>query len=169
MGKIKELLLDLEVGKLEFDGRTLEVYKDLNEPLFLVSDVIGLLGYNGAARFHIQYVVDRCEMDEVINTLDGIPGPFVTELGLYSILSQETGPLGRKWRRVIHDEIVRNRKKRSMDILAQFEEWDHELDTLYIDEETGILMQSVTVAGGDVDQVPYKPERSEGLFGASGE
>lgn len=33
---------------------------------------------------------------------------------------------------------------------------DHFLDTLFYDEETGQLMQSVTIAGGDVDQVPYE-------------
>ena len=43
-------------------------------------------------------------------------------------------------------------------IVEQFEEWDHELDTIYFDEERGILMQSVTVAGGDVEQVPYEEE-----------
>jgi hypothetical protein len=32
------------------------------------------------------------------------------------------------------------------------------LDDLYIDPETGILMQSVTVRGGDVEQIPYKEE-----------
>lgn len=29
------------------------------------------------------------------------------------------------------------------------------LDTIYYDEETGLLMQSITVQGGDVDQIPY--------------
>lgn len=158
MGKLSEMLLGMEVGRIEFDGKTLPVYKDLNEPLFLISDIVWLCGYQSAAKHHTRYLLDRCEADEVVNTLNGIPGPFVTELGLYNILSQEHGPLGRKWRRVIHDEIVRNRKQRSMDILDQFDEWDHELDTLYIDEETGILMQSVTVAGGDVEQVVYKSE-----------
>lgn len=36
------------------------------------------------------------------------------------------------------------------------EDIDHILDTLFYDEETGKLMQSVTVAGGDVDQVPFE-------------
>lgn len=35
------------------------------------------------------------------------------------------------------------------------EQIDHIIDTLYYDEETGILMQSITVAGGDVDQVSF--------------
>ena len=157
MGKIKELLLDLEVGRIEFDKRVLPVYKDLNEPLFLVGDVTDLLGYS-RVKYNIQYMIDRCEYDEVVRDLDGVPGPFVTEVGLYNILSQETGPLGRKWRRVIHDEIVKTRRQRGLNVIAQFDEWDDILDTLYIDEETGILMQSVTVAGGDVEQVPYKFE-----------
>lgn len=36
------------------------------------------------------------------------------------------------------------------------EEIDHFLNDLFYDEETGMLMQSVTVAGGDVDQVPFE-------------
>lgn len=36
------------------------------------------------------------------------------------------------------------------------EEIDHILDTLYWDDEKKILMQSITVAGGDVEQVPFE-------------
>lgn len=36
------------------------------------------------------------------------------------------------------------------------EEIDNILDTLYWDEETGKLMQSITVQGGDVDQVEFE-------------
>ena len=36
------------------------------------------------------------------------------------------------------------------------EEIDFLLDTLYFDEETGKIMQSVTVQGGDVEQVIYE-------------
>ena len=35
------------------------------------------------------------------------------------------------------------------------EDIDHILDTLFYNEETGKLMQSVTVAGGDVEQVEF--------------
>ena len=36
------------------------------------------------------------------------------------------------------------------------EDINHILATLYWDEETGKLMQSITVQGGDVDQVPFE-------------
>ena len=33
---------------------------------------------------------------------------------------------------------------------------DHMLDTLFWDDEKKMLMQSVTIAGGDVDQIPFE-------------
>ena len=158
MSQIKRLLESLEVGRLEFDGRTLAVYRDLNDPLFLIPEVADLLGYQHRSGSGHYYITERCEYDEIVRDLDGVPGPFVTEVGLYNIFSQEKGPLGRKWRRVVHDEIVATRRQRGLDIIEKFDEWDDMLDTLYFDEETGILMQSVTVAGGDVEQVPFKYE-----------
>ena len=37
------------------------------------------------------------------------------------------------------------------------EDIDHILDNLFYDEETGRLMESVTVQGGDVEQIPFEP------------
>lgn len=106
-------------------------------------------------------MLEMCEEDEKLNLPMVVAGQrrsvsFITETGLYNVLSQSRKPIARKWRRVIHDELVKMRKVKNFNILQQFDEWDHEADTLYIDEETGILMQSVTVQGGDVIQVPYR-------------
>lgn len=145
-------------GTLEFDGKKLDVYSDVNEPLFRASDIANMIGYSDGNTWKL---LELCEHDEKLTLPLVVAGQkrqvnFVTENGLYNILSQSRKPIARKWRRVIHDELIRVRKERGMDILAQFEEWDHELDTLYFDEETGILMQSVTVQGGDVEQVIYR-------------
>jgi hypothetical protein len=101
-----------------------------------------------------------CEQDEKLNLPMVVAGQrrsvsFVTETGLYNILSQSRKPIARKWRRVIHNELIRMRKEKDMNVVEQFEEWDHMLDTIYYDEETCLLMQSITVQGGDVDQIPY--------------
>ena len=37
------------------------------------------------------------------------------------------------------------------------EDINHLLDNLFYDEETGMLMESVTVQGGDVEQIPFEP------------
>lgn len=148
------------VGTISFDKRLLNVYSDVNDPIFRAADIADMIGYSEG---NVWKMLEMCEEDEKLILPLVVAGQkrsvsFVTESGLYNILSQSRKPLARKWRRVIHDEIIRMRKARNMDILRQFDEWDRELDSIYIDEETGILMQSITVQGGDVEQVPYRPE-----------
>lgn len=145
------------VGTIEFDNRLLNVYSSLDEPLFRSSDVAHMIDYSEGNTWKL---LEMCEEDEKLNLPMVVAGQrrsisFVTETGLYNILSQSRKPIARKWRRVIHNELIRIRKERGMDIVEQFEYWDHMAETLYYDENTGLIMQSVTVAGGDVDQVPY--------------
>lgn len=152
--------LDKAVGTIKFDNRLLDVYQSLDRPLFRASDVAKMIDYSTGNTWKM---VEMCEEDEKLNLPMVVAGQrrqvsFVTEHGLYNILSQSRKPLARKWRRIIHDELIQMRKARNYDILEQFQEWDHALDDIYFDEETGVMMQSVTVQGGDVIQVPYVPE-----------
>ena len=149
------------VGQLKFDNRLLNVYSSLDEPIFRVSDVGEMIDYSDGNTWMITSMVEE---DEKLNLTMLVAGQrrtvsFVTETGLYNILSQSRKPLARKWRRIIHDQLIRMRKEHNRNIIQQFDEWDHELDTLYIDPDTGILMQSITVAGGDVEQVIYRGRR----------
>lgn len=100
-----------------------------------------------------------CEADEKLNLPLVVAGQrrsvsFITETGLYNVLSQSRKPIARAWRRVIHEELIQLRKTRGMNVIQQFEDWDSKADSIYFDEETGMLMQSVTVPGGDVEQIP---------------
>lgn len=99
-----------------------------------------------------------CEEDEKLKLPLVVAGQrrsvnFVTENGLYNILAQSRMEIARSWRRVVHDELINMRKEKGRNIAEQFEEWDHAMDNIYFDEETGQLMQSVTVPGGDVIQI----------------
>jgi prophage antirepressor-like protein len=152
-----------KVGTIRFDNHCLDVYDSLDEPLFLAVDVAKLIDYSVG---NTSKMLDVCEKDEII--LVPVLRPYgntsmrqrlsycLTELGLYNILSQSRKPIARRWRRVVHDELINMRRSKSMDILSQFNEWDSRLDDLFIDEETGKIMQSVTVQGGDVIQVPFE-------------
>lgn len=146
------------VGTIKFDNKTLDVYLSLNEPLFRATDVAVLIEYSAN---NVWKMLEACEQDEklILPVVVGCQKRnvcFVDERGLYNILAQSRKPIARKWRRVIFDQLIRMRVDRDMDISEQFEEWDHELDGIYFDEETGMLMQSVTIAGGDVEQVPFE-------------
>lgn len=147
-----------QVGTVKFDNRLLDVYDSLDKPLFRASDIADILEYGIGNTWNM---LELCEADEKLKLPVVVSGQrrqsnFVTERGLYNILEQSRKPIARKWRRIINDELINLRKSRNFDILQQFEQWDHELDNIYFDEVTGILMQSITVEGGDVEQVPYK-------------
>ena len=146
------------VGTIKLGGQELNVYSSLDEPVFKAADIAMMLDYSAG---NVWNLLGMCEEDEKLLLTMVVAGQkrqvsFVTERGLYNILEQSRKPLARKWRRVINNELIALRKARNMDILDRFEEWDHELDNIYFDEETGMIMESVTVPGGDVEQVPYR-------------
>lgn len=151
------------VGTIKFDNRLLSVCASLDEPLFRATDVANMIDYSDGNTWKM---LEMCEEDEKLNLPMVVAGQrrqvsFVTETGLYNILSQSRKPIARKWRRVIHMELIRMRRAKEMNITEQFDEWDHLLDDLYWDEETGMVMRSVTVQGGDVEQIPYEPWKGE--------
>lgn len=152
------------VGTISFGNRLLDVYRDLNEPLFKATDISNMLGYSSGNTWNM---LNMCEEDEKLKLSMVVAGQrrmvnFVTENGLYNILSQTRTELSRGWRRIVHDELINLRKASGKDITQKFDEWNHELDNIYFDEETGILMQSITVQGGDVIQIPYKEGTNNG-------
>lgn len=147
-------------GQIEFGGHVLHVYNSLDEPLFQAVEVAKLIDFSIGNTAHM---LRQVEQDEkiLVNTRNnstsnrGNPNMwFVTELGLYNVLSQSRKPIARGWRRVVHQELIELRRSRQKNIAEQFEDWNDALDSIYFDEETGILMQSVTMPGGDVDQIP---------------
>ena len=148
------------VGTIKLGGQELDVYSSLDEPVFKAADIAMMLDYSAG---NVWNLLGMCEEDEKLQLTMVVSGQrrqvsFVTEHGLYNILEQSRKPLARKWRRVINNELIALRKARNLNILDRFEEWGHELDNIYFDEETGMIMESVTVAGGDVEQVPYRGE-----------
>lgn len=147
------------VGSIQFKNRTLPVYGNLDEPLFKATDVADLLEYGSNNVWNLTSI---CEEDERIVLPTAVGGQrrkvtFITETGLYNVLAQSRKPIARAWRRVVHEELIALRRSRGRNVSEQFEDWNHQADTIYFDEETGMLMCSVTVPGGDAEQVPYKP------------
>ena len=146
------------VGQIRFDGYILDVYDSLDAPYFRAAEVARLIDYSTGKTTQM---LDLIEDDEHLLTVLQVAGQrrnvqMVTELGLYNILSQSRKPVARKWRRIVHSNLILMRRNRNLTIDGQFDEWDAMADDLYIDQETGILMQSVTMPGGDVEQIPYE-------------
>lgn len=96
--------------------------------------------------------------------LEGEYRYIVNEEGIYQMIFESRTVESRKFRRWSFGVMKRLRRNiglqpyeamRMLDKDIQ-EDIDNILDSLYYDEETGVLMQSVTVAGGDVDQIPFE-------------
>lgn len=143
-----------KVGEITFDNNKLDVYSSMNEPLFVGYEVAEMLGYE-----EVSEIIAFCERDQHMQLKADWRGldasvRFITESGLYNVLSQSKTVAARKWRKVIHDKLIEARKQKNMDISEQFEEWADEMDDIYYDEDTDTLMRSVTIVGGDVVQVP---------------
>lgn len=152
-------------GKIEFGGHTLNVFFEnaLDEPWFQAIEVAKLIDYSVVNTAHM---LKQVEQDEKIlvstrnsnTTARGNAANmwFISELGLYNVLSQSRKPIARGWRRIVHQELINLRRSRKKNIVEQFDDWDEALEGIYFEEETGILMQSITLPGGDVDQIPVE-------------
>lgn len=89
----------------------------------------------------------------------------VNEFGIYEALFTSRRLEARKFRRWSASVMKKLRKSVGLEgyeVMRMTEpdiqdEIDWILDSLYFDEETGKLMQSVTVQGGDVEQIPFEP------------
>lgn len=146
------------VGKIIFDGESLDVYDSVDTPYFLASDIANLINYSNG---NTSEMLRMLEQDEHLLVTIQRSGQrrevrMVTELGLYNILSQSRKPIARKWRRVIHSNLILLRKQNKLTIEGQFEEWDAMAENFFIDPETGVLMEIRTIAGGDVEVEPYE-------------
>lgn len=147
------------VGEIRFQNTVIPVYGDLDKPLFKASDIADLVEYGNG---NVWNLVRLCEEDEHLLLPLAVGGQkrqvtFITETGLYNILSQSRKPLARAWRRVVHEELIALRRSQGKNVAEKFDEWNDLADNIYFDEERGCLMRSVTVQGGDVEQVPYEP------------
>lgn len=87
----------------------------------------------------------------------------VNELGIYETLFASRRPEARKFRRWSAKVMQKLRKTVGLEGYEAMRMTDSEvqqqvdfiLDTLYWDEEKKCVMRSVTVQGGDVEQVPF--------------
>ena len=87
----------------------------------------------------------------------------VNEVGIYEALFASRRLEARKFRRWSATVLQKLRKQAGLEQYEVMrmtepeiqEDINHILDTLFYDEETGKLMQSVTVQGGDVEQVEF--------------
>ena len=90
----------------------------------------------------------------------------VNEVGVYELLFASRKPEAvqlRRWTATVLKRLRTHVGIQGYEVMRMTEkevqdDIDHFLDTIFYDEESGKLMMSVTVAGGDVDQIEFEDQ-----------
>lgn len=153
-----------DIRFVEIDGEWYAILKDICDALDLRTDSV-------SQRLDPS-MVERVRVDVSDHNSTGISSRArktqdmlaVNEIGIYEALFASRRLEARKFRRWSAEVMKKLRSKIGLtgyEVMKMTEpdtqdKIDCILDSLYYDEETGLVMQSVTVPGGDVDQIPFE-------------
>ena len=147
-----------------------------------VCDAVGLSTWGVSQRMETKYLLKRNVPDDTSVQMrshskrhtNGYTMTLISEQGIYKAFAGAKKLRARKftdwWTEMVMklreaigleafqvmdmlDEKVQNHISKQLDKVIP--EFDPYIDNIYFDETTGKLMQSITVAGGDVEQVEY--------------
>lgn len=168
-----------DIRFIEIDGEWYAILKDICDALRLrAKDVSQRISPNMLERVRIEAGsndlkyepvkrVDSPTIGKDIGAKRGA-GSFwmlaVNELGIYEALFASRKLEARKfrmWAGTVMQKLRKNVGLQGYEVMQMTDpeiqdRIDDILDTLFWDDEKQMLMQSVTVAGGDVDQVPFE-------------
>lgn len=153
-----------DIRFVEIDGEWYAILKD-------ICDALGLRTDSVSQRLDPS-MVERVRVDVSDHNSTGVSSRArktqdmlaVNEIGIYEALFASRRLEARKFRRWSAEVMKKLRSKVGLagyEVMKMTEpdtqdKIDWILDSLYYDEETGLVMQSVTVPGGDVDQIPFE-------------
>ena len=154
-----------EIRFIEIDGEWWAILKDICDALDLKT-------------FKIAQRLNPDMLTRVAVVVSNIPSKYnrsrgenitrsmlaVNELGIYEALFASRRLEARKfriWAGTVMQKLRKNVGLQQYEVMRMTEpeiqdDIDHILDTLFWDEEKQCVMQSITVQGGDTDQVPFE-------------
>ena len=163
-----------EIRFVEINGEWWAILKDICDALKLrVAKVSERLDPDMMERIPIE--VERVRHKEykknyevpskdVVKSKSTVHMIAVNEIGIYEALYASKKLEARKFRRWSAEVMKKLRSKAGLEGYQVMQMTNKEvqdkiddiLDTLFLDPNTGILMQSITVQGGDVEQIPFE-------------
>ena len=146
---------------------------------------LGLEARHVTQRIDVEFLLKKVVKDETPfettshsrRHTNGYLMTLVNEMGIYQCISGSRKLEARKFNKWYPQMISKLRKGIGLEEYMAFDmmgekvqkhvskqldkvlpEFSPFLDNIFFDEETGIVMQSVTLPGGDVEQIPYEGE-----------
>lgn len=151
-----------DIRFIEMNGEWLAILKDICDALNLKTfDVSQRLDPSMVERVRICDMGSRDIRSRARKTQDMLA---VNEIGIYEALFASRRLEARKFRRWTASVMQKLRRRVGLEGYEALrmtdkdiqEDIDHILDTIFWDEEKQCLMQSITVRGGDTDQIPFE-------------
>ena len=149
-----------DIRFVEVDGEWWAILKDICDALKLqVGKVSQRLDPDMLQRVEVKVEVPSKHVDSQTFWMLA-----VNEIGIYEALYSSRKLEARKFRRWSAEVMKKLRKNAGLEGYQVMEMTSKEvqdkiddiLDTLFVDPNTGMLMQSITVQGGDVEQIPFE-------------
>lgn len=159
-----------DIRFIEHNGEWWAILKD-------ICDALNLRTNDVAQRLDPVTMLEKIRVEEADPVLNGVTFSnrrngvrkthdmlAVNEIGIYEALFASRRLEARKFRRwsaTVMQKLRRHVGLEGYEVMHMTDESvqediDRFLDTLFYDEKTGQLMQSVTVQGGDAEQVPFE-------------
>lgn len=154
-----------EIRFVEIDGEWWAILKD-------ICDALGLKTFKIAQRLNPDMLTRiSVNVSDILSKYNRSRGDNITrsmlavnEYGIYEALFASRRLEARKfrmWAGTVMQKLRRHVGLQGYEIMRMTEpeiqdDIDHILDTLFWDEEKECIMQSITVQGGDTDQIPFE-------------
>ena len=160
-----ESWMGYDIRFIEQDGEWWAILKDICDALALRTDKVAQrLDSDMLTRILVETSDHPSKVDRSRGENKSRWMLAANEIGIYEALFASRkleARQFRKWSASVMQKLRRHVGLEGYEVMRMTdsdvqEDIDHFLDTLFYDEATGQLMQSVTVAGGDVDQIPFE-------------
>ena len=177
MGNIirTEVWCGFKIRFVEIDGEWWAILKDICDALDLKTskvsqrldpDMMIRVPVEGERIRPAKYNKENYDIpsNDVVNSSNTFWMLAVNEIGIYETLFASRRLEARKFRRWTASVMQKLRRRVGLEGYEALrmtdkdiqEDIDHILDTIFWDEEKQCLMQSITVRGGDTDQIPFE-------------
>lgn len=170
-----EVWCGFKIRFVEIDGEWWAILKDICDALDLKTskvsqrldpDMMIRVPVEGERIRPAKYNKENYDIpsNDVVNSSNTFWMLAVNEIGIYETLFASRRLEARKFRRWTASVMQKLRRRVGLEGYESLrmtdkdiqEDIDHILDTIFWDEEKQCLMQSITVRGGDTDQIPFE-------------
>ena len=170
-----EFWCGFKIRFVEIDGEWWAMLKDICDALDLKTskvsqrldpDMMIRVPVEGERIRPVKYNKENYDIpsNDVVNSSNTFWMLAVNEIGIYETLFASRRLEARKFRRWTASVMQKLRRRVGLEGYEALrmtdkdiqEDIDHILDTIFWDDEKQCLMQSITVRGGDTDQIPFE-------------